>query len=115
MARINALQKLPWLPAFFIFLLFLAIETSPIFAKLISPKGEYDYKLNDLENAVKSWVTQKENQRTKVLETDTALNEAIYNELTEEKELYNYKKQKAREILQFQADAFYKSQKNIVG
>jgi hypothetical protein len=29
-------------------LLFLAIETSPIIAKLLSPKGEYDFKLEDL-------------------------------------------------------------------
>lgn len=115
MARINALTKLPWLPSFFIFLLFLAIETSPILAKLISPKGEYDFKLQDIENAAKTWVTQKENQRNNVLTTDNALNEAIYNELAEEEELYNYKKQKAREILQFQADAFHKSQKRIVG
>ena len=34
MARINALNKLPWLPSFFIFLLFLAIETAPIFSNL---------------------------------------------------------------------------------
>ena len=40
MARINALNSLPWLPSFFIMLLFLAIETSPIIAKLLSPKGE---------------------------------------------------------------------------
>ena len=52
MARINALGTLPWIPSFFIFLLFLAIETSPIFAKLLSPKGEYDYKLEDVETAV---------------------------------------------------------------
>ena len=38
MARINALNSLPWLPSFFIMLLFLAIETSPIIAKLLSPK-----------------------------------------------------------------------------
>jgi len=43
------------------------------------------------------------------------LNEAIYNELADEKELYNYKKQKAREILQFQADAFHSAQKKVVG
>jgi len=114
MARINALQELPWMPSFFIFLLFLAIETSPIFAKLISPKGEYDLKLQDIESAVKSWVIQKENQRLHVLTTDNTLNQAIYNELAEEEELYNYKKQKAREILQLQADAFHKSQKRIV-
>ena len=114
MARINALNELPWLPSFFIFLLFLAIETSPIFAKLIAPKGEYDFKLQDIENAVKSWVTQKENQRNNLVATDHALNEAIYNELANEEEIYNYKKQKAREILQLQADAFHNSQKSIV-
>ncbi len=114
MARINALQELPWLPSFFIFLLFLAIETSPIFSKLIAPKGEYDYKLQDIENAVKSWVSQKENQRNKVVSADTKLNEVIYSELSKEEELYNYKKQKAREILQMQADAFHKSQQKIV-
>ncbi len=115
MARINALQELPWLPSFFIFLLFLAIETSPIFSKLIAPKGEYDFKLQDIEDSVKTWVTQKENQRSNVLATDTILNEKIYNDIADEDELYNYKKQKAREIMQFQADAFYKSQKKIIG
>lgn len=114
MARINALNELPWLPSFFIFLLFLAIETSPILAKLIAPKGEYDFKLQDIEDAVKNWVTQKVNQREQVLKADTILNENIYNELADEEELYNYKKQKAREIMQFQADAFYTSQKSIV-
>jgi len=115
MARITALKELPWIPSFFIFLLFLAIETSPIIAKLISPKGEYDLKLQDIESSVKTWVSQKEAQRNKILVTDTNLNEVIYNELAEEDELYNYKKQKAREILMFQADAFHKSQKRIVG
>ena len=115
MARINALQELPWLPSFFIFLLFLAIETSPIFSKLIAPKGEYDFKLQDIEDAVKTWVTQKENQRKQVVFADTKLNEEIYSELSKEEELYNYKKQKGREILQLQADAFHKSQQKIIG
>jgi len=115
MARIDALNELPWLPSFFIFLLFLAIETSPILAKLIASKGEYDFKTQDVENSVKNWLLQKENQREKLLNTDAVLNEAIYNELADEKELYNYKKQKAREILQFQADAFHNSQKKVIG
>ena len=115
MARINALNKLPWLPSFFIFLLFLAIETSPIFSKLIAPIGEYDLKLQEIENSVKSWVTQQESQLEDVVNTDNILNEAIYNELADEQELYTYKKQKAKEILQMQADAFYESQKKIVG
>ena len=114
MARINALNELPWLPSFFIFLLFLAIETSPIFSKLIAPKGEYDFKLQDIEDTVKTWVAQKVNQREHVLKTDTILNSTIYNDLADEDELYKYKQQKAREIMQFQADAFYKSQKDII-
>jgi len=57
MARIEALGKLPWLPSFFIFLLFLAIETAPIIAKLLAPKGEYDYKLEEAESVAATWVS----------------------------------------------------------
>ena len=115
MARINALNKLPWLPSFFIFLLFLAIETSPIFAKLMAPKGEYDFKLQDTEDAVKTWVTQKVRQRKEMLQTDTILNEKVYADISEEEELYNYKRKKARELIQQQADAFHKGQQKIIG
>ena len=67
MARVNALSELPLLPSLFIFLLFLAIETSPIFAKLLSPKGEYDFKLEDVETAVKTWVEQKSKRTQSVI------------------------------------------------
>ncbi|WP_273565583.1 DUF4407 domain-containing protein [Maribacter halichondriae] len=107
MARINALNELPWLPSFYIFLLFLAIETSPIIAKLLSPKGEYDLKLEDEESAVRTWVTQKVLQREKILSTDTELNEKIYGEITKEEAVYAYKKQKAEELLKLQTDAFH--------
>jgi len=115
MARVNALNRLPWLPSFFIFLLFLAIETSPIFAKLLSSKGEYDFKLQDAEDAVKTWVTQKANQRKEMLQTDMLLNEKVYADISEEEELYNYKRKKARELMQQQADAFHKGQQKIIG
>ena len=114
MARINALDELPWLPSFFIFLLFLAIETSPIFAKLLAPKGEYDFKLSDLEGEVKTWVSQKENQRRVVLDTDHAINDKVYKDLEEEEELYAYKKKIAREMMKKQQDAFYKRQTGIL-
>jgi hypothetical protein len=110
MARITALDKLPWLPSFFIFLLFLAIETSPIIAKLLSPKGEYDFKLEDEESAIKTWVTQKVAQRNQLLSTDTALNEKIYGEIKDENEVYAYKKKKAEELLKLQANAFHEIQ-----
>lgn len=114
MARVNALNELPWLPSFFIFLLFLAIETSPIFAKLLSPKGEYDFKLEDIEGEVKTWVAQKEGQRRVVLDTDHTINDRVYGDLTEEEELYAYKKKIAREMMKKQQDAFYKRQTGIL-
>ena len=110
MARINALGELPWFPSFFIFLLFLAIETSPIIAKLLAPKGEYDLKLEDEETAIKTWVTQKVRERQKILVTDTELNEKIYGEIAEEEAVYAYKKQKAEELMRLQADAFHDMQ-----
>jgi hypothetical protein len=114
MARVNALNELPWLPSLFIFLLFLAIETSPIFAKLLSPNGAYDFKLEDQETAVKTNVLQNKNQREALLKTDYAINDRIYEDIKQEDELYNYKRKKARELMQLQADAFYKKQKNAL-
>lgn len=114
MARINALNKLPWLPSFFIFLLFLAIETAPIIAKLLAPKGEYDIRLESIEERVKGWATQQKDQRSKMTATDAIINDRIYEDIAEEDELYDYKRKKARELMQLQADAFYKRQKNIL-
>lgn len=114
MARVNALTKLPWLPSFFIFLLFLAIETSPIFAKLLSPKGEYDFKFEDEENEVRTWTAQKAHQRKVMLNADNTINDRIYGDISEEEELYNYKKKIASELLQLQAEAFYKKQKKML-
>jgi hypothetical protein len=114
MARIDGLGKLPLLPSLFIFLLFLAIETSPIFAKLISPRGEYDYKLEDQENAVKNWVAQKVDQRNQLLNTDISINKKVYDDISEEEEIYNYKRKKARELMQLQADSFYKKQQKML-
>ncbi|TAI47141.1 DUF4407 domain-containing protein [Flagellimonas allohymeniacidonis] len=110
MARINALGKLPWFPSFFIFLLFLAIETAPIIAKLLAPKGEYDYKFEEQESVVATWVTQKVEQRKLLLSTDGALNEQVYADIKSEEELYRYKKEKAEELLRLQADSFHNVQ-----
>ncbi|MFC7356489.1 DUF4407 domain-containing protein [Jejudonia soesokkakensis] len=114
MARITALNKLPWLPSFFIFLLFLAIETSPIIAKLLSPKGAYDLKLAEQEGAVTSWVAQQKMQRDVLVTTDRDVNNRVYADIAEEQELYEYKRKIARELMQLQADAFYKKQKGVL-
>ncbi|MCT8339067.1 DUF4407 domain-containing protein [Flavobacteriaceae bacterium TK19130] len=114
MARVNALDKLPWLPSFFIFLLFLAIETSPILAKLLSPKGAYDLKLEEQESALKSWVQQQKTQRDVLVATDKDVNNRVYADIAEEQELYDYKRRIARELMQQQANAFYKKQKSVL-
>ncbi|WP_397364637.1 DUF4407 domain-containing protein [Olleya sp. R77988] len=114
MARVTALNTLPWLPSFFIFLLFLAIETSPIIAKLLSPKGEYDFKLEDQETAIKTLVEQRVAERQLALKTDFKINDKVYNDLSNEDELYQSKRKKARALMQLQADAFYKQQQKAL-
>ncbi len=114
MARITALGKLPWLPSFFIFLLFLAIETSPIIAKLLSPKGEFDFRLQDQETIIKTWTAQQVAERKLLLKTDNDINNKVYNEIADEEDVMNYKRKKARELMQYQADAFLKKQKGVL-
>ncbi len=54
-ARMEALSRLTksssaiWIANWFILLLFIAIETAPVFVKLLSPTGPYDYKLETIE------------------------------------------------------------------
>ena len=114
MARVNALGKLPWLPSFFIFLLFLAIETSPIIAKLLAPKGEYDFKLEDYETAIKTLVKQNVQQREQMLQADIIVDNKVYKDISEEEELYTYKQNIARDLMKLQADSFYKKQQKML-
>lgn len=114
MARINALNKLPWLPSFFIMLLFLAIETSPIIAKLLSPKGEYDFKLEDTEMALKTHIEQNNYQRNLQKQTDASIYDRVYADIKDEKELYEYKRKRAKELLELQADHFVEKQKGVM-
>jgi len=114
MARVNALGQLPWLPSFFIFLLFLAIETSPIFAKLLSPRAEYDIKTQESESELKIWAAQNAHQRDVLLNADNTVNDRVYGDISTEEELYAYKKKMARELMKKQQDAFYKKQTGIL-
>ena len=114
MARINALNKLPWLPSFFIMLLFLAIETSPIIAKLLSPKGEYDLKLEDLETAFKATLSQDKYQRDLLVRTSAQMHDRVYADIAEDKELYNLQRSKAKELLELQANGFVEKQKRTL-
>lgn len=114
MARINALDKLPWLPSFFIMLLFLAIETSPIIAKLLSPKGEYDFKLEDLETALKATLEQDKYQRGLLVKTSASMHDKVYEDISHDKNLYDLQRKKATELLELQAHNFVEKQKKTL-
>jgi hypothetical protein len=114
MARINALNKLPWLPSFFIMLLFLAIETSPIIAKLLSPKGEYDYKLEDLETALKATIEQDKYQRSLLVKTSAAMHDKVYNDIADDKKLYDLQRKNAADLLELQSNNFVEKQKRTL-
>ncbi len=114
MARINALGKLPLIPSLFIMLLFFAIETSPIIAKLLSPKGEYDLKLEDLETAMAATITQDKYQRELLVKTSAAMHDKVYEDIAGDKELYGLQRSKAKELLELQANGFLEKQKRTL-
>lgn len=114
MARINALNKLPSIPSLFIMLLFLAIETSPIIAKLLSPKGEYDFKLEDLETALKATITQDKYQRELLVKTSAAMHDKVYSDIAQDNNLYDLQRKKATELLELQAHNFVEKQKRTL-
>lgn len=112
MARINALNKLPLLPSLFIMLLFLAIETSPIIAKLLSPKGEYDYKFEDLEMALKTTLDQDKYKRELLVKTNKSMLENQFQEVEKDKNLANLQQQKTKELIELQTNNFMEKQRN---
>ncbi|MFD1603578.1 DUF4407 domain-containing protein [Flavobacterium artemisiae] len=111
MARINALNKLPWLPSFFIMLLFLAIETSPIIAKLLAPKGEYDFKQEEAETAMKATLEQNKYQRELLVRTSASMHDRVYADIAEDRSLYDLQRKNARELLELQSNSFVEKQK----
>ncbi len=115
MARINALGKLPLLPSLFIMLLFFAVETSPIFAKLLSPKGEYDVKLEDLETALRATIDQDKYQRNLLVKTSAEMHDRVYADIAGDSGLFDLQKRKARELLELQANSFVEKQKKTIG
>ncbi|CAD0001564.1 DUF4407 domain-containing protein [Flavobacterium salmonis] len=111
MARINALNKLPWLPSFFIMLLFLAIETSPIIAKLLAPKGEFDIKQEEAETAMKATLEQNKYQRELLIKTSAEMHNKVYADIAEDRNLYNLQRKNATELLELQSHNFVEKQK----
>jgi hypothetical protein len=95
-------------------LLFLAIETSPIIAKLLSPKGEYDFKLEDIETALKATLTQDKYQRDLLVKTSASMHDRVYADIADDKKLYDLQRKKATELLELQANGFLEKQKRTL-
>ncbi|QHL87846.1 DUF4407 domain-containing protein [Nibribacter ruber] len=76
MARIEAMEKLPLLPSLFITLLFICLETAPIFSKLISKRGPYDDLLRDVESTVELDSLEKLESRRREYDTRKAIEDA---------------------------------------
>ncbi len=74
-SRIEALDRISnksnavFMASIFIMLLFIAIETAPLFVKLISDRSPYDYVLNKIENEVE--MDHKEHTLLRKLEAQT--------------------------------------------
>lgn len=108
MARINALNSLPWLPSFFIMLLFLAIETAPIFVKLISPKSEYDFRVEAEQLAIINNKQQDSNHDALHKNTYQTINEKAHEEIKNDEDLIAFQKKEAVELLKHQFSEYNK-------
>jgi hypothetical protein len=113
MARLKALDNLPFLPQFFIFLLFVAIETAPIFAKLMSPKGPYDLKLANVESGFSAALSSKINHREALANAENIINQRVYASIEGDDEVFQHRKQRARIFLNSKADKFYEEQEGM--
>lgn len=110
-SKIDALGKLPWLPGLILMVLFLAIETSPILAKLISPRGEYDYKLDDAEQTIKSKLLKEKQQRELLEKTTSKIYTKITEDISQDEDLYKSQLEKATTLVEWQLKNFTKGQK----
>lgn len=112
MARINALNSLAFLPSFFIMLLFLTIETAPIFVKFLSPKSEYDFKIEEEQLQFNNIRKQKSEHQNLHESTYTSINKEVYEELKTDKEIFEFQKNEAKELLK-QDFSKFKNDKKI--
>ncbi|MGB0896238.1 MAG: DUF4407 domain-containing protein [Flavobacteriaceae bacterium] len=114
MARITALGELPLLPSLFVFLLFLAVETAPILAKLLASKSAYDILLEDQESALHTRVAENVYNREQHLAASTHISKQAYEASTKSSEIYTYKLAQIEDTMKYSAKVFYDEQKRSV-
>lgn len=59
-------------------------------------------------------LAQNKHQSELQRKTDAEIYTQVYNDIKSDKELYDYKKQKATELLKLQADSFVEKQKKAL-
>ena len=83
LGRLAQKSKTIWYASLFITLLFIAIETAPIFTKLISDRSPYDFKLDEHEHTFRS------HHQT----ATTRLQTAVDYDITFDKETHKFRNQ----------------------
>ena len=83
-------------------------------AKLLSPKGEYDFKLEDIETALQATLSQDKYQRELLVKTSAAMHDKVYEDIAQDKKLYDLQRRKATELLELQANGFLEKQKSFL-
>ena len=53
-------------------------------------------------------------EREELLKADVVVSSKVYTDMQEDEDTYNYKRKKAQELMQEQADAFYKKQSKLL-
>jgi hypothetical protein len=76
----------------------------------LSPKGEYDLKVEDAELALNNILAQNKHQSELQKTSDAEIYNNVYTEIRSDKELHDYKKKRAIELLKLQADGFVEKQ-----
>ncbi|AWM13931.1 DUF4407 domain-containing protein [Flavobacterium sediminis] len=114
MARIDALGELSFWPSFFIMLLFLAVETAPVLVKMMTARGEYDFKLEDQENAVKQILVQFKEQQEVIQQVENEIQDKLKSELVNDTDLYDEKRKHWVGVLKDQAKAYTQKQQKVI-
>jgi hypothetical protein len=63
---------------------------------------------------LKATLTQDKYQRNLLVKTSATMHDKVYEDITQDKELYNLQRQKATELLELQAHNFVEKQKRTM-
>ncbi len=89
----------------------MTLENKEQIAKQFTPEIA---KIQNGIHSLKDEITTKEKEVNELYNSDVIINEKVYSDIQEDEDTYAYKRQKAKELMQKQADAFYKKQSKLL-